>query len=535
MVSSAPHATPVAEPARADADRPGRPWRRPGAAAVAVASLTVIGAALRLDVAGQSLFGDELSTYWIVTTHDLGGLLGFVGDEIEITPPLYFVVAWLATQIDASPELLRAPSLLAGTAAIPLVYALGLRTTGRGAGLVAAALTALAPFMIFYSAEARAYQLMLVLVVLSTLALLVAVERGGVRWWIAYAACCCLAAYAHYTSVFALVVQLAWVLWAHPAARRAALLAAAGAAIAYLPWLPGFVDDLNMPDSRIMSDFSPVTPHTVRLAIEHWSVGYPYPQPTSELRDLPGVPGLALQALGVALGLIAMALACARRGLRAWLAGADRRLVLVIGMALAAPLGELAASAVGTNLLAARNLAVSWPWFALLLATVLVAAGPRLGVLAAGLVIAGFALGAAKMTEDRFQRPDFAAAAAIIDREAGPRDGVIDGAVAFITPGPLTGLDAALAQPRRTVRAGASQRRDGNFRIGDEIVPDDEVVRRAATSGGRVFVVYPEGPLAPDWAPLFAELPGDYRRVSARVLPGFIPLAVQVYAPGGAR
>jgi hypothetical protein len=325
------------------------------------------------------------------------------------------------------------------------------------------------------------------------------------------------------------------VLWAHPEARRAALLASAGAAFAYLPWLPGFVDDLNMPDSRIMSDFSPVTPHTVRLAVEHWSVGYPYPQPTSELRDLPGVPGLALQALGLALALTAMAAACLRRGLRARLAGADRRLLLVLAMAVCVPLGELACTLVGTNMFNARNLAVAWPWFALLLATLLVAAGPRLGVLAASLVIAGFVLGAVKMTEDRFQRPDFAGAAAIVDREAGLHDGVIDGAVAFITPGPLTGLEAALDRPRQTVRAGAPQRRDGNFRSGDEILPSDEVVRRAAASGGRVFVVYPEGELAADWAPLFAELPGDYRRVSARLLPGFIPLAVQVYAPRGAR
>ena len=401
--------------------------------------------------------------------------------------------------------------------------------------LVAAALTALAPFMIFYSAEARAYQLMTVLVVLSTLALLTAVERGGARWWIAYAACVCLAAYAHYTSVFALAAQLLWVLWAHPAARRAALLASACAAIAYLPWIPGFLDDLTMPDSRIMSDFSPVTPHTVRLAIEHWSVGYPYPQPTSELRDLPGVFGLGLEALGLAIALVAAAVAAARRGLGAWLAGADRRLLLVIAMALAAPVGELAASAVGTNLLATRNLAVSWPWFALLLATLLVAAGPRLGLLAAGLVIAGFAIGAVKMTEDRFQRPDFAGAAAIIDREAGPRDGVIDGAVAFITPGPLTGLDAALDPPRQTVRAGAPQTRDGNFRIGDVILPDDEVARRASARGGRVFVVEPESSLARPWDPIFAGLPGGYRRESTRVLPGFIPLVVQVYAPEAAR
>ena len=268
--------------------------------------------------------------------------------------------------------------------------------------------------MIFYSTEARAYQTMTVLVLLSTLALLTAVERGGRRWWVAYAACAALAAYAHYTSVFCLGAQLAWVLWAHPPARKAALLATAGALLAYLPWLPGFIDDLNMPDSRIMSDFSPVTPHTVRLALEHWSVGYPYPQPTSELRDLPGVLGLALEAIGLAIAIVAVAVRAIGSGLRGRLA-IDRRLVLVTAMALAAPLGELAASAAGTNLLAARNLAVSWPWFALLLGTILVAAGPRLGVLAAGLVLAGFAIGGVKMTEERFQRPDFAGAAAIID------------------------------------------------------------------------------------------------------------------------
>ena len=123
MVSSAPQATPVAGPARRGAHRLAR---RPAAIAFSLVALTVVGAALRLEVLGQSLFGDELSTYWIVTTHDLPGTLGFVGDTIEITPPLYFVLAWVAAQIDASPELLRAPSLIAGIAAIPLVYVMEL-------------------------------------------------------------------------------------------------------------------------------------------------------------------------------------------------------------------------------------------------------------------------------------------------------------------------------------------------------------------------------------------------------------------------
>ena len=99
------------------------------------------------------------------------------------------------------------------------MYVIGARTVGRKAGVVAAALTALAPFMIFYSSEARAYQLAIVLVLLSTLALLNAVRDGRTGWWVAYAACSCAAVYTHYTSAFPLAAQLLWVLWAHP--RRA--------------------------------------------------------------------------------------------------------------------------------------------------------------------------------------------------------------------------------------------------------------------------------------------------------------------------
>ena len=84
-----------------------------------------------------------------------------------------------------TPELLRAPALLAGTATIPLVYVLGLRTVGRRAALVATALTAFSPFMIYYSAEARAYGLMMLLLVCSTLAMLLAIDTRRRRWWVA--------------------------------------------------------------------------------------------------------------------------------------------------------------------------------------------------------------------------------------------------------------------------------------------------------------------------------------------------------------
>ncbi len=61
-------------------------------------------------------------------------MLRTVHSDAEITPPLYFLLAKLATYIAVTPEMLRLPSLLAGTASIPLTYLLGARTLGRRAG-----------------------------------------------------------------------------------------------------------------------------------------------------------------------------------------------------------------------------------------------------------------------------------------------------------------------------------------------------------------------------------------------------------------
>ena len=65
--------------------------------------------------------------------------------------------------------------------------------------------------MIYYSAEARGYGLMMFLLLGSTLSMLLAVDRGGRRWWIVYAVFTCATAYTHYTSVFVIATQFVWV------------------------------------------------------------------------------------------------------------------------------------------------------------------------------------------------------------------------------------------------------------------------------------------------------------------------------------
>src|SRR5205085_11633972 len=101
-----------------------------------------VGLLLRLSSLSNSLFGDELSTYYAVAGHGLGRTLQIVRSDQELNPPLYFALAWLFARLGDTPEALRLPSMLAGTAAIPLTYLLGMRTVGRRAAIIGAALVA---------------------------------------------------------------------------------------------------------------------------------------------------------------------------------------------------------------------------------------------------------------------------------------------------------------------------------------------------------------------------------------------------------
>ncbi|HEV2180682.1 MAG TPA: glycosyltransferase family 39 protein [Gemmatimonadaceae bacterium] len=72
--------------------------------------------------------------------------------------PLYFVALklWMGVA-GASEAALRAPSLIASIALIPLVYALGVRTVSHRAACIGAALTALSPLHLYFAQEARMY------------------------------------------------------------------------------------------------------------------------------------------------------------------------------------------------------------------------------------------------------------------------------------------------------------------------------------------------------------------------------------------
>ncbi len=175
-------------------------------AAFAVAAITVLGGALRfatLDV--QSIWLDESATL-ILVHRGFSGMLSHLGSS-ESTPPLYYVTVWAwAKLFGAGPVAFRSLSALAGTLTIPVMYLIGRRISTR-AGLWAAGLTAVNPAMYYYSQEARAYALLILLSAIALLCWQRALDRPEpARLWL-WALVCALALLTHYFALFLIVPE----------------------------------------------------------------------------------------------------------------------------------------------------------------------------------------------------------------------------------------------------------------------------------------------------------------------------------------
>ncbi len=512
---------------------------------LAVAALTALGLALRLARYQQTVFGDELSTLYIVEGRSLADVMSYVSGDAEISPPLYFILAWLSTKLGSAPELVRLPSLIAGTISIPLACLVGARAINRPAGLIAAGAMALSPFMIFYSADGRGYAVTIALLLGSTLAMLEGARAGRKAWWVAYGALSLLAMYTHYTAAFVLAAQLLWLLWAHPAARRPALLANVAAAALYLPWLSGLSADAGSPTTDLLYSIQGEGLAVKLRSIGSWAIGYPY----TTLADFLG----PVPALLAAAGFVTAATVGLLRHLRARASGPPRPPLVTPGMALAVllaisnvALALLFLLVSDNDLLSARSLVTASAGLALLVGAVLASAGRLWGSVCTVLVSACLAFGAAQTLATENALPDLEAAAAQIEAEAGPDDVVVDLSLAAgATPVPLTPLDAYLGQTRSEYRIGLPEG-EPPF-LPQTPVPDAAVLLRRAVRearGGSLIVVAGDGSLLRDGDEVTAivpapgseavELPPRSKLIAERRLGGLGPIDVVTIDVGGA-
>jgi O-antigen/teichoic acid export membrane protein len=175
----------------------------------------------------------------------------------DVHPPLHHLIEWaIAHGTGSVSELaMRMPSVLAGTLMVPVLYLLGRELYDRRAALLAAALGTFAPFLLWYSQEARMYGLFMLFAALAMLGQLRALRRGGVADWALWAGATTGLLWTQYFGIFFTLVQQAGFLLVALGLRRAGrpvrgylvrwLGAGALVALAFAPLVPFAVDQFQ--------------------------------------------------------------------------------------------------------------------------------------------------------------------------------------------------------------------------------------------------------------------------------------------------
>ncbi|MCE5259350.1 MAG: glycosyltransferase family 39 protein [Chloroflexi bacterium] len=105
------------------------------------------------------------------------------GESTDQHPPLYFLLLRAVISLAGENDVvLRFPSACMAAALVPLLYILGKRLRNSRAGVIAAGMGALSPFMLWYAQEARMYTLVTFLGLLSTYVLWRAITSG--KWYL---------------------------------------------------------------------------------------------------------------------------------------------------------------------------------------------------------------------------------------------------------------------------------------------------------------------------------------------------------------
>jgi mannosyltransferase len=285
-------------------------------------SLRVIG----LD--RQSLWRDEVDAIYFAVRNLEETLAMFTASAQN--GPLYFLLLrpwfWL---VGTGEFALRYLSVFLGTASVPLLWQVAqqlapdqfqsgqsratfpdsyrIREWWRqfhlGSDLVAAALLAISPYMVWYGQEGKMYAAVTFLALLASWCWLRGVLRGGWRYWLGYWLTVTAAIYIHLLMVLLLPVHLLWFLIAWPASRqrwRGYALALAGLTLPYLPMALWHWEMLTRPEKLTGFAYTPAVDALRGLALYH-SRGF---IPATELLWL--APLFFLFIAGLLLGVSAI-------------------------------------------------------------------------------------------------------------------------------------------------------------------------------------------------------------------------------------
>ncbi len=359
--------------------------------ALPVIALTILAGALRVyGIGHQGLWFDEAYTVMLVKL-PFGSMLHTVS-RTESTPYLYYILAWGWTHIFGHGAVgIRTLSALFGSALVPVSYLTAQKLWGsRRGALVVATLATFNPLLIWYSQEARAYELLALMSACTLLAFAHVCEQRTPRRLCAWAIASGLALATHYDAALVVLPEALWLLIRH---RRelgvwisVAFIAACGGGL-----LPLLIAQDNARNA-VWIKRAPLNDRLGQI-LPQFLLG------TGSHAYLPLMwAGFTLSAAGLALAVRAT--------------GPERRRALgMAGLAVAGFALAMLVVATGSDTVLTRNLLALWLPLALAIAVGLGSrrAG-RLGLaLTAGICAIGLTATVSVATDATMQRPDWPA------------------------------------------------------------------------------------------------------------------------------
>lgn len=201
--------------------------------------LTVLGLVLRVvALDAESAWTDEMFSMRMAHA-SLGDLLsGAVRDRGNPSGYYLLLHGWLHLFGDSLGSA-RLLSALSGACAVPLTAILARRLAYPPVtAVVAAALVALSPPLVYLAREARVFPLATCLVLVHLVAVTTIMRAPRLRAWLLYVVSAALLLYLHYFSVFVLVAAGGWLLVRGPRPRWPLFVAAGAVVLLFAPYLP---------------------------------------------------------------------------------------------------------------------------------------------------------------------------------------------------------------------------------------------------------------------------------------------------------
>jgi predicted membrane-bound mannosyltransferase len=277
-------------------------------AELTLAAIVALAAIVRFATLGdQSLDHDETVTAARVLHPSFLQSMQVVVNG-ERSPPLYYALIWVWSRVWGTGAVgLRSLSAILGTLTVIAAYLAGRELASRRAGLIAAALVALNPYLIWYSQEARSYAALVAFGAFGFYFFARSLRRPTGRALAGWAAMSALALCSHYFAVFPIIGEGA-ILFASRARRRRALPAITAVAAVGIALVPLAVSQESGGRGNGFRQI-PVAQRAETALVKYVGTEGPAPQ-AGILSTTPGQRQAA--AVGVALFAVAIALVAAR-------------------------------------------------------------------------------------------------------------------------------------------------------------------------------------------------------------------------------